>query len=137
MEVYDRLRKAGDVVWDEQLNAWLVTSYDLVRRMSQADKGVWRSVLVWTAEQPTMGLDEQTWIDVQGGSPKHMFLIEGHEHEIMHKWWLRTLSSRALARWEEALMRPVAHGQIDRFAASSRANGAFPLLQQSDCLFPR
>ena len=119
--VYEAIRAAGDVVWDEKLNAWLVSSYDLVRKVSQNDRGLWRSVLVWTESMPVMGLDENTWMEVQGGSPKHIFLIEGDPHERMHRWWLRTLQSRVLKHWEETLIRPVAHAQIDRVATAGKA----------------
>jgi cytochrome P450 len=124
-ETYEQIRAAGNVVWDSKLKAWLVSSYDLVRQMNQMagkDKGLWRSVLVWTESMPVMGLDEQTWIKVEGGgSTKHMFLIEGDEHERMHRWWLNTLQARTLARWEDAVIRPVAHAMIDRVAAAGRA----------------
>jgi cytochrome P450 len=48
-------------------------------------------------------------------------LLEGPEHHRVHRWWMRAFSGRALQALGDTLIRPVAHAEIDRFAARGHA----------------
>src|ERR1700759_5449294 len=72
---YERLRDVGPMVWDPVMEAWLVTSYELVREVATRDDLVWRSPMSAENERP-MGLDRDTWV-AYSGSPWHLTLLEG------------------------------------------------------------
>ena len=55
------------------------------------------------------------------GGRNVIFLLDGEAHHRLHRWWMRAFSPTVLASWREELIKPITHGQIDRFAARGRA----------------
>jgi cytochrome P450 len=120
-DYFDRLRDAGEVVWDSQLDAWLVTSYEACKEMGRGDDTTWRPLYVPNEERPMLGMDNDTLVEFMGGGGKRViFLLEGEAHTRLHRWWMRMFSPNALASWRAELIRPIIHAQIDRFAARGR-----------------
>jgi cytochrome P450 len=119
---FEQLRHGGEVVWDEQMKAWLVTSYEACKEMARGDDTFWRPVYIPNDDRPMLGLDRETLAQFMGsGGSKVIFLLEGEEHHQLHRWWMRAFSPTVLAGWRESLIRPIVQAQIDRFAARGRA----------------
>jgi cytochrome P450 len=119
-DYYDRLRELGPIVWDPGVEAWLVTSYDLVREMAARDNIDWRSPMALANERP-MGLGRELWTTFQGGSPWGVAMLEGPAHRDAHRWWMNAFSEKSLGVWNDRLIVPVSHAQLDRFADRGRA----------------
>ncbi|HWL42011.1 MAG TPA: cytochrome P450 [Ilumatobacter sp.] len=120
-EYYERLRELGPVVWDDSLNAWLVTSMELSKEVLRNDQVDWMPPEKH-AGPPMPGLDRQRWKDFMAyESSKTLHVDDFGEHNRMHRWWMRTFSGRALQVLGDTLVRPVAHAQIDRFAEAGQA----------------
>jgi cytochrome P450 len=118
---YDSVRDAGELLWDEEMNAYLATSHDLVREISRKDNFTWRSTLVWSDE--TMVLDDvmdlwRQWM----GSEHRLISLDGEAQKRVHRWWMAAFSERALAHWRDTAIRPIVNQQIDRFADADRVD---------------
>lgn len=121
-EYFSALREAGDVVWDEQMDAWLVTSYEACKEMGRHDDAVWRPLYVPNADRTMLGMDTEELVEFMGSGGRNViFLLDGEPHHRLHRWWMRAFSPTVLTSWREDLIRPIIHGQIDRFAARGEA----------------
>jgi cytochrome P450 len=119
---FDSLRAAGDVVWDEQLGAWLVSSFDLIKQMSRDDDTLWRNFALDAEFPPPSGLSVEEWVEFKGfGSSNVIHMVEGEAHRRMHGWWARTFSPRVLGHWKSSLFVPLTNDPIDRFIDRGRA----------------
>jgi cytochrome P450 len=119
---FDRIRALGEVVRDDELDAWLVTSYEACKEMARGDDIVWRPVFVPNDDRPMSGLDSDTLVEFMGGGGRRViFLVEGEQHQRLHRWWMRVFSPNMLASGRAELIRPIVHAQIDRFADKGRA----------------
>jgi cytochrome P450 len=118
---YSRLHQAGDMVWDETLQAWLITSRELVRKVGLEDDSVWQSPLVPDPDHWPLGIEPAAWVEMLGPSWKSISFLEGDAHRRFHRWWVRSFMPRALARLNETLIQPIAHAQIDRIADAGKA----------------
>ncbi|HEY1365903.1 MAG TPA: cytochrome P450 [Gaiellaceae bacterium] len=119
---FEELREGGEVVWDDEMNAWLVTSYEACKEMARGDDTFWRPVYIPNDDRPMLGLSREALAQFMGsGGSRVIFLLEGEEHHQLHRWWMRTFSPNVLAGWREAVIRPIVQAQIDRFAARGRA----------------
>jgi cytochrome P450 len=118
-QLYERVREAGGIVWDEKANGWLVVSYDLIKQMGHADDVDWQA-LTTRGDDPDAGMAWSDWTVLRGG-PRTLSLREGEDHHVFHRWWLQALSPRVLQHWGETLIEPIAHRQIDRFAQLGKA----------------
>jgi cytochrome P450 len=120
-DYFDEVRRAGDVTWDAEQNAWLVSSYELVKQFAFDDGELWRDPFLPDVEQPPFGLDPEVWREYWG-SEKNLSLLDGAAHDVMHRWWMFVFSPRVLTDWAETRIRPVAHALIDRLAGCDRAD---------------
>jgi cytochrome P450 len=121
-EFYERVTAAGGIAWDDDAGAWLVSSYDAIRQIGLDDGVAWHTTPSVEDDTPFLGLRHEDWIELMCyGSTRVLASQEGPEHHRMHRWWMRAFSGRALAQLGEALVRPIAETQIDRFAARGRA----------------
>lgn len=120
-DYYERIRAFGPVVWDDAMNAWLVTSMDVAKEVLRNDQTDWMSPEKQEGS-PMPGLDRTRWRQFMAyESDKTLHVDDFAEHNRMHRWWMRTFSGRALQVLGDTLVRPVAHAQIDRFAANGKA----------------
>jgi cytochrome P450 len=118
-QLYERVRDAGGVAWDDRANGWLVVSYDLIKQMGHADDIDWQA-LTTAGDDPDAGMAWDDWTALRGG-PRTLSLREGEDHHVFHRWWLKALSPKVLQRWGETLIEPICHRQIDRFAHLGKA----------------
>jgi cytochrome P450 len=114
-DYYERLRALGDVVWDDNLNSWLVISHEATKEVLRNDQQCWDSPDKVEAAG-IVGLDGPRWQQFKSyQSERTLNTTDTERHNHMHRWWMRTFSGRALEHLGDTLVRPVAHAQIDRF----------------------
>lgn len=101
-----------DVVWDEGLKAWLVTSYEACKDVLKRD-----DTSFFMPER--LGESRKVLEQAQGG-PRQILLMSGDEHLRMHQLWLRMFSPRRAEEWRGNVIRPIANALIDRFVARGR-----------------
>src|SRR3954452_8367965 len=66
---YDRVRGLGDVVWDDEMDAWLVTAYEPARQIG-LDAESWRHPFEPDDDDPDapiLGMPRSTFLDFHGG----------------------------------------------------------------------
>jgi cytochrome P450 len=120
-DYYERLRRLGPVVWDDNLGCWLVTAHAVVREVLRTDQEDW-SVPDRMAGPQMVGLDGVRWKRFIGyNSTMTLNTDDVDLHNHMHRWWMKTFSGRGLQHLGETLVRPVAHAQIDRFIERASA----------------
>jgi cytochrome P450 len=120
-EWYEEVRQLGPVVWDEGLESWLVTSYDLVKLMALADHELWETPRAPSLEHPPFGMSREELVDFNLAA-SFIGFQRGPDYDRMHRWYFHAFSPRALARWGEALIEPIAHAQVDRLVADGAAD---------------
>jgi cytochrome P450 len=121
-EFYEATRSAGDIVWDEGANAWLVLSYDLNKQVGLATGEDWESFLVYNHESPQFGLTEDEWNAFNNhGSGRTLMGGSGPSHDHKHRWFMRAFSPKVLAIWGETLIEPIANDAIDEFRSDGCA----------------
>jgi cytochrome P450 len=123
-DFFQHLHDAGGILWDENFKAWLVGSYELVKKVGLGDDDVFEGPFILVDDRPMpFGLTYQQWVDFWAwGSHRMISAIPGDEtHAHQHRWWMRTFSPRRLEGWRDEVIRPVSHELIDRFAGRGRA----------------
>jgi cytochrome P450 len=120
----DEVREAGGIVWDEQMNAWIITAHDLVREVSRRDNVDWRTPLIAEGESESnapLGQGWERWTEFSG-SRYRVFSTDGALHKRLHRWWFQTLlASARKGVWRSEIVEPLAHRAIDRFADQGEA----------------
>jgi cytochrome P450 len=107
---YDRVREAGDVVWDEELGAWLVTSYAACKEMFRNDKVLFR--------HPYASIADDALREIEGRRSRN--LLHGDEHARHHRWYIHRFSPTVVKEWRATMIRPVIDEIVDRFADRGR-----------------
>jgi cytochrome P450 len=107
---YERAREQK-VVWDEGVNAWLVTSYDELREVMRQDKKLVRHAV---ADIPDDALHT-----ISGGKRSRL-LLHGPEHAAHHRWFVHRFTYTLVDQWRETLLRPIADKLLDQVAASGQ-----------------
>jgi cytochrome P450 len=117
----ERTRELGDVVWDEELGAWLILSVDLVKQVCRSDIEAWTNPWL-DPRYPPPGVDPADWHKLgSGGKAWPLGHKEGEIQERVHAWWVKVFSQRRLKQWREELFRPVANAVVDGFIGRGRA----------------
>ena len=117
---YRRVRELGEVVWDERLNAWLVTSYDACKHLLRNDKVLFR--------HPYADIADDALREIEGLRSRN--LLHGEEHARHHRWFLHHFSTTVVDAWRSTFIGPALDGLIDRFAARGRAELADELAER-------
>jgi cytochrome P450 len=105
---YEDLRRGNtDVFWDDGFGAWMIASYALCREVLKRDERLFRR-----ADAEAVRADA-TLRALKG--PRDITILEGEEHQRMHRWWLRAVSQQQVASWMPTRIRPVIDNVIDRF----------------------
>ena len=110
-ESYDRMREEP-VRWDESMDGWVVSSYDLCKQVLRGDYTVIRPI----------DQDNREVVARVTASPRHLNLLVGDDHRRMHHWWLRLFSPTRVERYRESVVRPIVAATVDRFVAVGEAD---------------
>lgn len=121
---YEKVRRSGGVLWDDETNAWLVASYDLVKQIGQADGSEWSTpYLPNKTQRAPFGLDVDTWNWFYGaGSSEFVGLVKDQDRVRQHRWLLRAMSPRVMDLWTHDAIAPVVSHMIDQFYERGRAD---------------
>lgn len=110
-DYFDALRSIGPVVWDESMQAWVVTDYEIAKGVMREDKKLFR--------HPFADMMTEAMIAIEGG-PRARNFQHGDTHSRMHRWILSQFNVRTVETWRAAVIRPVLDELIGRFAADGR-----------------
>lgn len=111
---YDALRDKGEVHWDEDMRAWLVTSYEGCKEVARVDDTTF--FMPERLEERHSG----SVVDLFGGR-RVIEQLEGDEHLRMHNWWIRAFAPNKMAEWRAQMIRPMVNLAIDRFIDRGKA----------------
>jgi cytochrome P450 len=120
-EYLERRRAEGDIVWDDELGAWLLFSYELIRETSLDDDTIWRSIWIRDETDERLGMTDEEWVAYIGPSPRLLPLLEGSAYNQAHRWYFKALSPKVLEKWGETIVEPIVHRLIDAFVDRGRA----------------
>lgn len=107
---YDRARNEG-VVWDEQMNVWLVLSYSAIREIMRQDKKLVR--------QPIADIEDANLHKISGGK-RSRGLLHGEDHARHHRWFVHRFSYSVVDEWRETLLRPIVEQLLDQVVPHGR-----------------
>jgi cytochrome P450 len=97
---YESVRARGDVVWDEEMHAWLVVS-------ATAARTVLRDEARFAFPYGTMRNAAPAFRRLRANNPRSLKFLSGEQHARLHRWWVRDLlSPKWIARYREELIRP-------------------------------
>jgi len=111
---YEQLQEKGEAVWDDELNALLITSYALVRSTLQQDGRDLRWPRADRVER------EPVFRALTGA--RQISTVFGEDHARFHRWWLQTFSSGNVRRWRPTDIKPVVDAMVDRFSGRGHAD---------------
>lgn len=101
------------VLWMEEAEAWLVTSYEAIHYVLRNDERLFR--LAHPEAAPA-----QAVAALRGGKRTHR-LLRGDEHERIHRWYMKWFLPHEVERYADLYIRPEVELIIDRFAQHGRA----------------
>ena len=108
---YDLVRDAGEVVWDEQVNGWLVTSHSAIRELMREDKTLVRHF--------GTEITDPTFLAVIGG--KRSRIVFNDDRQVRHhRWFVQRINYSVVDGWRETLLRPILDQLLDGVAAEGR-----------------
>jgi cytochrome P450 len=110
---YEALHASGGSRWDDGLDAWLIGSYAGVKQVLLQDD-------VAYAMPDRIGERRAAHAQWAGG-PRVITMLEGDEHDRVHRWWMQALSPTHVADWRDTLIRPIIDATIDRFIGGGHA----------------
>jgi len=110
-DYFDRLRELGDVVWDGELQTWVLASHAAYKQMGRVDDALWTKPTHRIEEQ---ALDKATLLEIRGGRHGLVFL-HGEEHTRAHRWRTRNFAPRTVNGWRTSVIRPIINMLFDRF----------------------
>src|SRR5919204_759856 len=113
---YAKLAELGEVVWDEGMNAWLVSSYRVMKEAALQDHDVWDTPRIADAPvSPIKGMSKEQWIEFFGPKASAIALLNGQAYNEQHRWWFAMFSPRVLKEWGDTLIEPIANRMLDTF----------------------
>lgn len=103
---YERIRDAGGIVFDPDMNSWIIVDRDLAQAVLRDDE-------LFAHPYTTMQARE-AYLKVRSGNPRSMMFLSGEKHRAFHKWWLvELLSPAAVKRYRGVIDSWIDH-LIDR-----------------------
>ena len=105
---YESLRARGPVVWDDEMEAWLVTSHE-------ACEFVQRREDLFAAPWPELGVEK-----IFGR--RGLFLLRGEQHRRLYTEVNRFFRPQVMREYQQAFVRPLVADRIARFSKRGRAD---------------
>ena len=101
---YERLRASGGVVRDEEMGAWLVVSYPLVREVMRQDNKL--------VQHTAASNKDEVFRTIVGGSRSRHF-ANREAHSRHHRWFVHRFTYGVVDEWRETLLRPILDRILD------------------------
>jgi cytochrome P450 len=128
--VWDANRSTCPVRWSESLNAWVVTSYEAVRKVIAEPKTYVNEGANTPITPPPPPVLEILARGIPASDIRPTFTRDGNDHARIRRFLISVLTPRYIATLEPAI-RARAERLVDEFAADGRADFvssfAFPL----------
>ena len=99
------------MVWDEQVNGWLVTSYSAIRELMRQDKKLVR--------HPGADIKDPTFRAVVGGDRSRILFNDGRQTRH-HRWFVQRVNYSVVDQWRETLLRPILDQLLDDVVPNGR-----------------
>ncbi len=109
-DLYGALRQEGEVLWDEAMNAWIVTSYDACREVFKNDKILFR--------HPDGDADSDYAAMAPGMRPTKALAAEPHRR--VHNWLMAAFSPTETAAMQDKFVREVIAAMLARIEGRPR-----------------
>ena len=113
---FEVIRSQGRAVWDEGMNAWLVTGYDDVAHVQRHEE-------IFLAPWPRMNFEP-----IFGR--RTLFMIEGEPHRRMYGKIAQFFSKAVIEDYRVRFIRPLVAARLDRIAPTGRAELAAQFAQE-------
>ncbi|MFG2884064.1 cytochrome P450 [Streptomyces sp. NPDC048297] len=104
---YDDLRSAGVVTWEASSDTWMASRYEAARKIF-LDRTRFAPI------PPAEAVPDPRYVRIYG--ERHPSALHGKEHAEHHRWWLRMLSTKAVAGWRDGLIPAVVDAHVARLA---------------------
>jgi len=114
--LFEELRKAGPVIWDEGMRAWLVTGYDSCAHVERRED-------LFAAPWASRGFEA-----IFGR--RGLFLLRGEAHRKLYAEIVRFFSPRMVQAYRRDVIAPLVNSRIDRFARVGTAELALDFAEQ-------
>lgn len=108
---YDELRANGPLTWDEEMGAWLNSTYAGCKYVARNEEVLFRHAY--------LDMDADTFIELEGG-PRNILFLRAEDHEGLHRWFMKVLSPNRVEEWRPTLIRPVFDLLVDGFCERGR-----------------
>jgi cytochrome P450 len=116
------LQARGDLVWDEEMNAWLATSHELNKEIAMLDDKVWQMPFSPGMPQTPLGMPEREWLDfMHFKNDRSIMHADEEQHARRRQWILNRFSASTLRRWRADYMIPVIEAEVDRLIGRGKA----------------
>ncbi|KQX23392.1 MULTISPECIES: cytochrome P450 [unclassified Sphingomonas] len=112
-------RRAQGVVWDPEMQGWLVTSFELCKFVESRED---------LFRHPYADADE-TLTFIKGGR-RNITILQGEEHGRMHRYLFKLFTPVAVKSYAADHVLPILDYLFDRFAERGSADLAFELADQ-------
>lgn len=119
---YDALREQGPLVWDEEMQGWLVSTYEECKYIL-SNENLFR--------HPYADADE-TLIRVKGGR-RNITVVLGEEHAAIRQFILQSLSPRNVQLFADRIISPITEHLIAAFKHQGRAELFAQFCSQLPC----
>jgi cytochrome P450 len=110
-ELYEQIRPAGPLVWDETMQGWAVFDYENCTYI-ESNENLFRNVYVNAPAEV---------IEVKGG-PGNLTVVSGEPHAKLRSFQLKLLSPRAMLTIRDANVHPVIDFLMGRIVNEGRAD---------------
>jgi len=105
-EWYRSQREQGPVVWDEDLNSWLITSYHSVREVARLDNVNFRR----------KDAEAGSEYDEISAGRRNVKVLTGEEHARLHRWMMSSFTPAKTSGMQESIVREVVETLLTRIA---------------------
>jgi cytochrome P450 len=109
--LYEQIRPAGPLVWDEGMKGWAVLDYENCAYI-ETNEDLFRNAYVGAPAEV---------IEIKGG-PGNLTVVSGEPHAKLRNFQVKLLSPRAMLTIREDNVRPVVEFLMARIAAKGRAD---------------
>lgn len=120
-EFFSQLQGRGDLVWDEVMNGWLATGYELNKEIAAGDDALWQLPFAPGLVQTPLGMSEDEWLRfMHFENDRSIMHGDVEQHNRHRQWFGRALSVPTMKRWREQYMIPAVNAVLDEFLGAGR-----------------